>query len=149
MFTFRFECPPILEINERFILGRGSRGDLCENVPPFWQNISADHFMETVSVWNECSCRSSLALFDSMMIEASQPWESKCKLTRDESLVAEYNAELCSECLIILSVDVWKGQICLRWEDRNCTHQHHLVLWKKLLALLTTAFPPNVHFYLE
>lgn len=49
------------------------------------------------------------ALFDrrdSLMIEASHPWESECKLTRDEPLVAEYNMELCFECLIILSVDV-------------------------------------------
>ena len=43
------------------------------------------------------------------MIEASHPWESKCKLTRDEPLDVEYNLELCLKCLIILSFDVWRG----------------------------------------
>lgn len=46
---------------------------------------------------------------DRMMIEASHPWESKCKLTRDEPLDVEYNLELCLKCLIILSFDVCRG----------------------------------------
>lgn len=113
--------------------------------------ISADHFMQTVSVQNERSCLSSRAFFDRMMIEASHPWKSKCKLTRDEPLVAEYNTELCSECLIILSVDVRKGEICLRREDRHCTlpTPSRPLKKKKIACPTNTAFPPNVHFYLE
>lgn len=60
-------------------------------------------------MWNKSSRLFCQTPLDRKMIEASHPWESKCKLTRDEPLDVEYNLELCLKCLIILSFDVWRG----------------------------------------
>lgn len=60
-------------------------------------------------MWNKSPHLFCQTPLDRKMIEASHPWESKCKLTRDEPLDVEYNLELCLKCLIILSFDVWRG----------------------------------------
>ena len=60
---------------------------------------------------------------DSLMIEASHPRESKCKLTTDELLNAEYNMELCRRVSYYLVC--WRlgaGRFAfaaVEWEEEN------------------------------
>lgn len=85
--------------------------DLLQIIFPFWlnQNECGLFDKKTLSVWNKSPSLFCQTPLDRKMIEASHPWESKCKLTRDEPLDVEYNLELCLKCLIILSFDVWRG----------------------------------------
>lgn len=110
-----------------------------------WIRMSAGYLIKKkspLSVWNEGPRRFRQTPLDSVMIEASHPWESKCKLTRDEPLDVEYNLELCLKCLIILSFDVWRGGSLL---EKGKTPAH-LLPFLKIVWPLTTAFPTNVHF---
>lgn len=123
--------------------------DLPQIIPPFWLNQKERGlFDKTLSVWNERPHHFCQTPFDSMMIEASHLWESKCKLTRDEPLDVEYNLGLCLKCLIILSFDVWRGGSLLGEKKGEQSHIFTIFRGEKTVWPLTTAFLSNVHFFL-
>ncbi len=79
--------------------------------------ISAGHLAWTLSVWNEWPCLSLVLSSWQADDRSVTSWARiKCKLTRDEALVAEYNAGLCLRVPYYLVLGCWRGGGSLRKE---------------------------------